>query len=61
LIADKVIELDKINPMIASRLSKVLIDWKKLDEHNSKLMKNELLRINLEEKLSSDLSEVINK
>jgi len=61
LIADKVIELDKLNPMIASRLSKVLIDWKKLDSNNSKLMRTELFRISLEDNLSPDLGEVVRK
>jgi hypothetical protein len=47
--------------MVASRLSKVLIDWKKLNSNNSKLMRTELFRISLEENLSPDLGEVVRK
>jgi hypothetical protein len=47
--------------MVASRLSKVLITWKKLNSNNSKLMRTELFRISLEEKLSPDLVEVVRK
>lgn len=61
LISDIVIKLDKINPMIASSLAKVLIDWKKLCPVNSKLMRTELFRISLEENLSPDLKEVVRK
>ena len=61
LIADKVIELDKLNPMVASRLAKSLISWKNLCEINSKLMREQLERISLEKDLSPDLSEVVRK
>jgi hypothetical protein len=47
--------------MVAARLAKVLIDWKKLDSNNSKLMRTELFRISLEENLSPDLGEVVRK
>jgi len=47
--------------MIASSLSIVLIDWKKLCSVNSKFMRTELFRISLEENLSPDLKEIIKK
>jgi len=47
--------------MIASRLAKSLITWKKLNPENSKLMRTELFRISLEEELSPDLAEVVRK
>ena len=61
LIADKVIELDKLNPMIASRLAKSLINWENLCEINSNLMREQLERISLEKDLSPDLGEVVRK
>jgi aminopeptidase N len=61
LISDKVIELDKLNPMMASRLAKSLINWKNLKVENSVLMKKELERINKIENLSPDLEEVVKK
>ena len=47
--------------MVASRLAKSLISWKKLDPNNSKLMKTELFRISLEDELSPDLWEVVRR
>jgi aminopeptidase N len=61
LISDKVIELDKLNPMMASRLAKSLINWKNLKVENSVLMKKELERINKIKNLSPDLEEVVKK
>jgi len=60
-IADKVIILDKINPMIASRLAKTLINWKSLDLIFQDKLKDQLIRISKTSDLSKDLSEVINK
>ncbi len=61
LISDIIIELDKLNPMVASRLSKSLINWKNLCSINSELMRKELEKISLEENLSPDLGEVVRK
>jgi len=53
-IADKVIQLNILNPMIASRLVKSMINWKILEPKRSKLLKQQLERIN-KEKLSPDV------
>ena len=59
-IADKVIQLNILNPMIASRLVKSMINWKILEPKRSKLLKQQLERIN-KEKLSPDVWEVVRK
>jgi len=60
-IADKVIELDKINPMIASRLAKNLINWKQLELSLWNKLKFQLIRISKIDNISKDLNEVVNK
>jgi len=60
-ITDKVIELDKINPMIASRLAKNLINWKQLESPLWNKLKSQLIRISKIDNISKDLNEIINK
>ncbi len=60
-LADKIIELNAINPQVASRLVKPLIDWKKYDQARQELMKIELKRIKATPKLSRDVFEVVDK
>jgi len=60
-LGDKVIELNRINPQIAARLLTPLTHWRKHQSHRQRLMKNELQRILQEEKLSSDVYEVVSK
>lgn len=59
-LADKVIELNKINPQIAARLVIPLTRFKQMDKQRQDLMRIELERIK-QEKLSADLFEVIEK
>ncbi|CAA0108984.1 Aminopeptidase N [BD1-7 clade bacterium] len=59
-LADRVIELDKLNPQIASRLLTPLTRWKKRDQSRQELMKAELGRIKAED-LSSDVYEIVAK
>ncbi|MCK2184889.1 aminopeptidase N [Halomonas getboli] len=60
LLADVVIELNRLNPEIASRLVTPLTRWQRFDEARQALMKGELERIR-EEKLSPNVYEVIEK
>ncbi|SFX20477.1 aminopeptidase N [Marinospirillum alkaliphilum] len=60
LLADTVIELNRINPQIAARLVIPLTRFRRMDDYRKGLMKNELERIRAE-KLSPDLFEVIEK
>jgi aminopeptidase N len=59
--ADKILEIDKLNPQIASRLSTVFTMWKKYDEQRQKLMKSQLERIAATPKLSKDVYEIVSK
>ncbi|MBB3142909.1 aminopeptidase N [Halomonas organivorans] len=60
LLADVVIELNRLNPEIASRLVTPLTRWRRFDEPRQELMKGELERIRAE-KLSPNVYEVIEK
>ncbi|PID86343.1 aminopeptidase N [Candidatus Gracilibacteria bacterium] len=60
-IADKVLELDKINPAIASRLVKNMINWKKLESNLGEKLRLQLLRISNEPGLSGIVLEVVKK
>jgi aminopeptidase N len=60
-IADYVIELNKLNPQIASRLTTVFTMWRKYDDQRQALMKQQLERIKAEPKLSKDVYEIIEK
>ena len=59
-LADVVLELDRMNPQIASRLITPLTRWQKFDEQRQQLMQAELKRI-AEADLSKDLFEVVSK
>jgi aminopeptidase N len=58
--ADRVIELDGLNPQIAAKMASAFNRWKRYDEGRKALMKTELQRIAAVEKLSSDVSEIVN-
>jgi aminopeptidase N len=60
-LADRVIELNLMNPQIASRLLTPLTRWKKYDPARQALMKAQLERIKAQPKLSKDVFEVVTK
>ncbi|MDI5934824.1 aminopeptidase N [Halomonas kalidii] len=60
LLADVVIELNRLNPEIAARLITPLTRWQRFDETRQALMKGELERIRAEE-LSPNVYEVVEK
>lgn len=60
LLADTVIELNRLNPEIAARLVTPLTRWARFDEARQELMKGELERIRSEE-LSPNVYEVVEK
>ena len=60
-VADYVIELNKLNPQIASRLTTVFTTWRKYDDQRQALMKQQLERIKAEPDLSKDVYEIIDK
>lgn len=60
-LADLVIELNALNPQIASRQLAPLTRWRKYDAARQALMKGELERILAVGELSSDVYEVVSK
>ena len=58
--ADRVIELDALNPQIAARMASAFNRWKRYDDARQGLMKTELARIAAIDGLSSDVSEIVN-
>jgi aminopeptidase N len=60
-IADCVLELDKLNPQVASRLSGSFSSWRKFDEQRQSLMKAQLERILSINGLSKDTFEVVSR
>lgn len=59
-LGEVLVELDKLNPQISSRLAGSLIRWKKYDEKRGALMKAELEKL-AGIKLSDDLYEIVNR
>jgi aminopeptidase N len=60
-LADQIIELDKINPQVASRQLGAFNSWRQYDEQRQGLMKQALSRIADQAGLSPDVYEVVTK
>ena len=60
-IADRVLELDKFNPQVASRLVRTLMKWRQYEDNLAELMRNQLERIKAVEGLSGDVYEIVSK
>jgi aminopeptidase N len=60
-VADRVIELNNINPILASRILNPLTRWHKYDANRQQLMRNELERILAIDDLSKDVFEIASK
>ena len=60
-LADRVIEIDAINPQVAARLMGAFSRWRKFDEHRQALMRSVLERILATGKLSRDVYEIASK
>jgi aminopeptidase N len=61
LLADKILELDRMNPQVAARLVGAFTHWRRFDEHRRTLMRTELARIAGTKKLSTDVYELTTK
>ncbi len=57
-LADRVLELDPLNPQVASRMLRLMSRWQRYDHHRQQLMKGELARILAAENLSKDSYEI---
>ncbi len=55
--ADKIIQLDSLNPQIASRMVGAFLNWKKLTPELGEKMKQQVLRIQSKTDLSNDVAE----
>jgi len=60
-LANRVIELDQINPQVAARLAGAFNGWKSFNEPYSALMRVALERIGTEQSLTKDVREIVNK
>jgi aminopeptidase N len=58
--ADRVLELDELNPQIAARMASAFNRWKRYDDGRQELMKAELQRIASADGLSRDVAEIVN-
>jgi len=60
-LADRILELDPLNPQIASRLLYPITRWRRFDQGRQQLMRAQLERILDIEGLSNDVYEVVSK
>ena len=60
-IADRVLELDAINPQVAARIVGSFNQWKRYEPGRSILMKAELERIGSHSKVSKDVAEIVER
>jgi len=60
-LADRIIQLNSINPQVAARLVGVFNNWKDYAEPYKERMKAQLERINQCPKLAKDVTEIVNK
>ena len=60
-LADRVLELDRVNPQIGARILAPLGRWQRLDEARQELMKSQLERILAQPDLSRDILEIASK
>jgi aminopeptidase N len=60
-LADRILDLDPLNPQIASRLLYPMTRWRRYDDDRQALMRAQLERVLEVEGLSSDVYEVVSK
>jgi len=60
-VADRVVELDAINPQVASRIVSAFNPWKRYEPRRSGLMRAELERIGSQPAISKDVSEIVER
>jgi aminopeptidase N len=60
-LADRILELDPLNPQIASRLLYPMTRWRRYDDDRQALMRSQLERVLEVEGLSNDVFEVVSK
>jgi len=58
-VADRVIELNRLNPQVASRMVSAFNRWRRYDQARQELMQTELERISSTPGLSPDVAEIV--
>lgn len=61
LLADVILQLDRINPQIAARMTKPLSEWRRYDRGRQHLMHDVLQRIVQTKTISKDVFEIVTK
>ncbi|TLS69252.1 aminopeptidase N [Mariprofundus erugo] len=59
-VADQVLQLDRMNPQVAARMVRALMNWKRLEPVRSGLMRAQLQRLS-DAGLSADVGEIVSK
>jgi aminopeptidase N len=60
-LADRVLELDPLNPQVAARMVTALARWRRFDSSRQQLMRAQLERIRGQAGLSNDVGEIVSK
>ncbi len=60
-LADRVLEIDPLNPQVAARMVAALSRWRRFDENRQQLMRAALERIHAQPGLSRDVVEIVEK
>ncbi|MFA9420728.1 MAG: aminopeptidase N [Gammaproteobacteria bacterium] len=58
-VAEKIIELDVINPQVAARMANAFLHWRKLIPEQGELMRRQIEMIAATENISNDLNELM--
>lgn len=60
-LTDRVLELDPLNPQVASRMMRVMARWRRYDTGRQELMQGQLQRVLSSDRVSKDLYEIAAK
>jgi len=60
-LTDCVLKLDQFNPIVAARMMKPFVEWRRYDAKRQKLMRDQLEIILQQKKLSKDVQELVTK
>ena len=58
-VADKILQLDTINPQVAARMANAFLHWRKLIPALGEMMKRQIERMAASENISKDLNELV--
>jgi len=61
ILGDVIVELDTINPQVASRFCTAFSQWRRFDPQRQELMQSQMSRILEQANVSADVYEILNK